>query len=117
MSNCKLALMLTSLSCNDEDVEDDVELQAGSDVDQPAAADLATALPVIIRGMPPHWVKKPHQEQTPAMMMMLVAGSFLPPPHQGLLLPRSLLLTSSLFREFGGSSISSPQIPLLLLPP
>ena len=39
--------------------------------------------PAIIRGAPPHWVNE---------------------PHQGLLLPRSLLLTSSLCREFGGSS-------------
>ena len=39
-------------------------------------------------------------------------------PHQGLLLPRSLLLTSSPFREFGGSSISpfwSKSISQLLL--
>ena len=71
---------------------------------------LATALPAIIRGMPPHWVKKPHQEQTPAMKTMMVAGSFLPPSHQGLLLPRSLVLTSSLFREFGGSSFPADSI-------
>ena len=60
------------------------------------------AQPAIIRGVPPHWVNEPHQELAPALMV--VAGSFLPPPHQGLLLPRSLLLTSSLCREFGGSS-------------
>ena len=70
----------------------------------------ATTLPAIIRGMPPHWVKKPHQELTPAIMTMFVAGSFLPPPHQGLLLPRSFLLTSSLLREFGGSSFLADSI-------
>ena len=64
--------------------------------------------PAIIRGAPPHWVKEPHQELAPALMV--VAGSFLPPPHQGLLLPRSLLLTSSLCREFGGSSLPATSI-------
>ena len=32
--------------------------------------------------------------------------SFLPPPHQELLLPRSLMLTSSPSREFGGPPFS-----------
>ena len=64
--------------------------------------------PAIIRGVPPHWVNEPHQELAPALMV--VAGSFLPPFHQGLLLPRSLLLTSSLCREFGGSSFSAISI-------
>ena len=37
------------------------------------------------------------------------------PPHQGLHLPRSLLLTSSLCREFGGTSISVSSCVLILL--
>ena len=61
-----------------------------------------STMPAIIRGMPPHWVDAPHQELAPAVLE--IAVSFLPPPHQGLLLPRSLLVISSLFREFGGSS-------------
>ena len=42
----------------------------------------------------------------------MVAGSILPPPYkayQGLLLPKSLLLTSSLCREFGGSSFDDDE--------
>ena len=61
-----------------------------------------STMPAIIRGVPPHWVDAPHQELAPAVLE--IAVSFLPPPHQGLLLPRSLLVISSLFREFGGSS-------------
>ena len=91
-SHCKLAWMLTNLLL--------------------AAPPVTIASPVIIRGMPPHWAKKPHKELTPAIMTMFVAGSFLPPPHQGLLLPRSLLLTSSLLREFGGSSFLADSIHL-----
>ena len=91
-SHCKLAWMVTNL------------------LPTARRRPVATALPVIIRGMPPHWVKKPHQELTPAMLTMFVAGSFLPPPHQGLLLPRSFLLTSSLLREFGGSSFLADSI-------
>ena len=36
-----------------------------------------STVPAIIRGVPPHWVNKPHQELAPAVFE--VAGSFLPP--------------------------------------
>ena len=63
------------------------------------------SLPDIIRGMPSHWVKLPYQELAPTVTE--VAGSFLPPSPPGALHPMLLLLlTSSLSREFGGTSIT-----------
>jgi len=46
--------------------------------DQPRAKSCdSRAQPAIIRGVPPHWMNKPHQELAPAVFE--VAGSFLPP--------------------------------------
>ena len=57
--------------------------------------------PAIIRGVPPHWTDKPHQELAPVDPWC--HWLLLPPPHQGLLLPRTMLVSSSPFREFNNA--------------